>query len=254
MFPYRDENPTERFPIVVILLIIVNIAAWFGFQKMGMDEAAMASALCDWGLIPGEITGLAYGRVRPITQHFVCVVDPVPTYLTLLSMQFVHGGWMHLIGNMLFLWVFGNNIEDATGPIRFVVFYLLCGLMAAVVQIASDPASTVPAVGASGAVSGVMGAYLLLFPTARVWMVVPIFFYPLRFALPAWFYLIYWGLLQFLSGVSELATRVVSGVPQSGIAFWAHIGGFVAGMFFIRFFVDRDYLARRRRRERFYPG
>lgn len=232
MFPYRDENPTSITPYVTILLILANALSWVFVQGLGFDAASMAHSLCDLSLIPGELTGLARGMRFGVTPGFECVVDAQPSWYTLITMQFLHGGWLHLIGNMLFLWVFGNNIEDALGHTRFILFYLMCGVLAAVTHIAMGPSSAVPTVGASGAISGVLGAYLVLYPTARVWMALPIFIFIYRFALPAWVFLIYWIGIQFLSGMAD---RPGGG----GVAFWAHVGGFVAGFILILFFKRR---------------
>jgi membrane associated rhomboid family serine protease len=145
--------------------------------------------------------------------------------------MFLHGSWMHLLGNMWFLWLFGNNIEDSMTRPRFAAFYLLCGIAAAFMQIWSDPASPVPMVGASGAISGVMGAYLILYPRVKVYTIVPLGFFATTFALPAWAMLIYWALLQIVGGF---------GGGEGGVAFWAHVGGFVAGMALVKVFARRD--------------
>jgi membrane associated rhomboid family serine protease len=150
--------------------------------------------------------------------------------------MFLHGSWMHLLGNMWFLWIFGNNIEDSMGRPRFIVFYLLCGLAAAFGQIVTNPNSTIPMVGASGAISGVMGAYLVLFPNVRVFALVPIVIFITSVALPAWVMLGYWFLIQFVSGLLTAADEM------GGVAFWAHVGGFVAGVVLIKLFVRDDYL------------
>jgi len=247
-FPYRDDNPTERTAVVTIFFIVLNVLIWVFFQRMGFNEAAMANALCNWGLIPGEITGRSIGHAVPITRRFMCVVDPESSWFTLISMQFLHGSWMHLVGNMLFLWIFGNNVEDAMGRVRFIVFYLLCGILAGVAQIVSDPSSPIPAVGASGAVSGVLGAYLILFPRARVWMVVWIFIFIRQVALPAWIYLLVWIGLQVASGMADMQARA-AGHPGGGVAFWAHVGGFLAGVVMVHAFVDSSYMRRHRVRE-----
>lgn len=229
MFPYRDENPTVINPYVTIALILANVASWIFIQGLGVDAALMAHSLCDLSVIPGELTGMARGIRFAVTPGYVCVVDARPEWYTLLSMQFLHGGWLHLIGNMLFLWVFGNNIEDSMGHLRFLVFYLTCGVLAALTHIWMDPASPIPTVGASGAISGVLGAYLLLYPRARVWMALPIIIYIYRFSLPAWVFLIYWIGIQLVSGMADQA-------GGGGVAFWAHVGGFVAGLLLIPFF------------------
>jgi membrane associated rhomboid family serine protease len=171
----------------------------------------------------------------------VCLTDPGRQVLNVFTSMFLHGSWLHLIGNMWFLYLFGNNIEDSMGHARFVVFYLLSGLAAALVQVALQPASVVPMVGASGAISGVMGGYLVLYPRVRVFAFVPIGFFLWSTALPAWTMLLYWLVLQVLGGVTMLA-----GAKGGGVAFGAHVGGFVAGLALVKLFARRDYVADRR--------
>ncbi len=156
--------------------------------------------------------------------------------------MFLHGSWMHLLGNMWFLWLFGNNVEDAMTRPRFVVFYLACGLAAALAQVWTNPTSVVPMVGASGAISGVMGAYLILFPRVRVWTMVLLGIFFVRMALPAWGMLLYWAFLQLASGLTTV------GGEGGGVAFWAHIGGFVAGAILVRPLVRPDHLAEHQQR------
>jgi membrane associated rhomboid family serine protease len=156
--------------------------------------------------------------------------------------MFLHGSWMHLLGNMWFLWIFGNNVEDAMGRVRFVVFYLLTGIAAALAQVVLNPASTVPMVGASGAISGVMGGYILLYPRVRVFVMVPLGFFLTSMAWPAWAMLGYWLLLQLVSGLTVL------GQEGGGVAFWAHFGGFVAGVVLVKLFVRPEYLAQHKTR------
>ena len=168
LFPLRDENPLVRPPIATFILIGINVLSWVFLQGLGTAEA-LGSSVCNFGLIPGDILGnIPVGTGFPENNAGYCQVDGNGSYLTVLSSMFMHGGWMHLIGNMWFLWIFGDNVEDAMGPVRFVIFYLLCGLGAAAAQTATDPASVIPMVGASGAIGGVMGAYALLFPRARI--------------------------------------------------------------------------------------
>jgi membrane associated rhomboid family serine protease len=243
MFPYRDDNPTVLTPLVTVGIIALNVAAWVFIQGAGFNEAALARSVCNLGLVPGELLGGAPPGTRvPLTREWACVVDPEPSYLTVLTSMFMHGGWFHLIGNMVFLWVFGNNIEDAMGHGRFIAFYLLCGVAAAAVQTALQPASAIPMVGASGAISGVLGAYLLLYPRVRVHTLVFLGFYVTTIALPAYVMLGYWILLQVLSGLPALA-----GTQEGGVAFWAHIGGFVAGLVLIKLFAKGENLQRRPR-------
>jgi membrane associated rhomboid family serine protease len=167
-----------------------------------------------------------------------CLVDAGRAPQHILTSMFLHGSWMHILGNMWFLWLFGNNVEDSMGRGRFVVFYLICGIAAAAAQVISSPGSIVPMVGASGAISGVMGAYVVLFPRVRVFTLVPLGFFMTTIALPAWVMLGYWMLLQMVSSLPSLA-----GSNEGGVAFMAHIGGFAAGALLIKVFARRDYLA-----------
>ncbi|MGE5144253.1 MAG: rhomboid family intramembrane serine protease [Acidobacteriota bacterium] len=240
MIPYRDENPTTLPPIVTVGIIALNVIAWLFIEGAGAGRAVDA-AVCNYGLIPGEILQ----RVPPgsgveMAPGVVCAVDPSPQYWTVLTSMFMHGGWMHLIGNMVFFWVFGNNIEDAMGHVRFALFYVMCGVAAAATQVLVTPSSTVPMVGASGAISGILGAYLLLYPRVRVHAVVFLGFYVTSIAIPAFVMLGYWIVLQLLSSLSSLGAR-----QTGGTAFFAHIGGFVAGLVLIRLFARREYLERR---------
>jgi len=222
MIPIRDDNPQILTPVVTLALIGANLAAWALLQGLG-GEDALASSLCTLGLLPGEVTGLAPpGSLVQLTQSKGCVTKAGVWYTPLTSM-FLHGGWMHLAGNLWFLWVFGNNVEDAMGHARFLFFYLLCGLAAAALQVASQPASLVPMVGASGAIGGVMGAYIVLYPRVRVHMLFILGFFVTTVAVPALWMLGYWLLLQVLGGALSI------GSTGGGTAFWAHVGGFVAG-------------------------
>ena len=166
MIPISDDNPTLRFPLVTVLLLLALGATWIFVQGAGFDPSALAASVCNWGMIPGEITFRArVGDGLPLGNGMACLVDAEPrNLLTPLTSMFLHGGWAHLLGNSLFLWIFGNNVEDIMGRFRFIVFYLVCGLAAAAAQALIDPASIVPMVGASGAISGVLGAYLILYP------------------------------------------------------------------------------------------
>ena len=239
MFPYKDENPTELPAYVTIGIIVLNVAVWLFVEGMG-STGLLARAVCRYGLIPGELLGaVPAGTQVPLAPGVMCVVGQ-PNYWTILTSMFTHGGWLHLIGNMWFLWVFGNNIEDAMGHGRFVLFYLLCGVMAAGAQVLLAPHSAVPMVGASGAISGVLGAYLLLYPRVRVHVLVFLGFFVTTIVLPAYLMLGYWVLLQLLGGLPMLGGRAVGGV-----AFFAHIGGFLAGILLIRLFIREDYVARR---------
>lgn len=243
MFPLRDENPTARKPVAVIAVIVLNALAWGFVQGFGGDYP-LAESLCLHGLIPGELLGLIdMGHQLPVGQNLVCTLDGNANPATLLTSMFLHGGWFHILGNMWFLWVFGDNIEDVMGPFRFIVFYLLCGLAAAFAQIVSDPGSAIPMVGASGAIGGVMGAYALLYPRARVQTLLILGFYITTIGVPAFVMLGYWFLLQILGGLPAL------GSSEGGVAFWAHIGGFVAGLALIHLFKRPAYAAARSQRQ-----
>ncbi len=241
MIPYHDDNRTLRTPIVTFAILGLNVASWLFVQGAG-TPVALARSVCNYGLIAGELTGmLPPGTAFPIGPDMICATDPGRGVLHLFTSMFLHGSWMHLIGNLWFLWIFGNNVEDAMGRLRFLVFYPLTGLAAAAAQVALTPASPVPMVGASGAISGVMGAYLVLFPNVRVWTFVPLGFFFTSIALPAWTMLVYWLALQFLSGVLTLG-----GESVGGVAFWAHIGGFVAGLALVKLFARAEYLREHR--------
>ena len=235
MFPYRDENQTQRRSYVTFGLIAANVAAWVLIQGAG-TPMPLVESVCNLGLIPGELTGrLPPGTGFPIGEGLVCLTDPGRQVSHLLTSMFLHGSWMHLLGNMWFLWIFGDNVEDSMTRPRFAAFYVLCGLAAAFAQVLTSPQSGVPMVGASGAISGVMGAYLVLYPRVRVFLLVPIGFLLTSIALPAWMMLVYWMGLQLLSGLAD-AARDSSG----GVAFWAHVGGFVAGVILVKLFARRD--------------
>jgi membrane associated rhomboid family serine protease len=235
MFPYHDENETLRTPVVTMALIALNVAAFIGIQGAGA-ERPLAESVCNLGLIPAELmASVPPGAAFRMGERLACVTDPGRQPLHVFTSMFMHGGWMHLLGNMWFLWLFGNNIEDSTTRPRFLVFYLLCGIAAALAQVLADPQSIVPMVGASGAISGVMGAYLVLFPRVRVFTMVPLGFYATTVALPAWVMLIYWMVLQMVSQ----AASTLSG-QKGGVAYLAHVGGFAAGVVLIKMFERRD--------------
>ncbi|MGH7311706.1 MAG: rhomboid family intramembrane serine protease [Candidatus Rokuibacteriota bacterium] len=242
MIPYHDENATRRAPYITFTVIGLNALAWLLVQGAG-STVALARSVCELGLIPGELTGmLPSGTPFPMGEALVCLTDPGRQISNVLTSMFLHGSWMHIIGNMWFLWVFGNNIEDSMGRVRFVVFYLLCGVAAALAQVVLNPASGIPMVGASGAISGVMGAYLILYPRVRVWTMVPIGFFLTSIALPAWTMLLYWIAIQFLGGLFG----IFAGGDRGGVAFGAHVGGFVAGVVLIKLFARRDDVAAHR--------
>jgi membrane associated rhomboid family serine protease len=207
--PLYDDNPTVRDPIVTYLVIGLCVGAFL--WQLGQDERAV---LYGYGMIPAHLFGLW----RPPRAFQV-----MPAWTTLVTSMFLHGGWLHLIGNMLFLWIFGNNIEDVLGHWRYLLFYLLCGVVAALTQAFSSYGTHVPMVGASGAIAGVLGAYLLLYPNANVHVFVWIVIFFRIVSVPAWIMLGLWFALQILSGLERSP-----GTP--GVAFWAHVGGFVSGI------------------------
>ncbi|MGH7618476.1 MAG: rhomboid family intramembrane serine protease [Gemmatimonadaceae bacterium] len=239
MLPLSDDNPTLRTPTMTWLILGAMFAVWFTVQGGGLDSVTLATSVCKYGMVPGELTHRApLGLQIPIGAGLACVVDnSAINILTPITSMFLHGGWGHILGNALFFWVFGNNIEDSMGPGRFLVFYLLCGLIAAAAHILAQPSSPVPTVGASGAISGVLGAYLVLYPRVRVNTLVLFFIV----GLPAWLVLIWWF------GVQVLTAYMTPLVPDvsSGVAVWAHIGGFVSGMILIKVFAVPSLVAER---------
>lgn len=245
MIPLSDDNPTVRLPIMTVLILAAMISVWILVQGAGFDSRMLAMSVCNLGMVPGELTGeAALGFGVPIARGLACVVDDQPiNWATPVLSMFLHGGWGHLLGNALFLWVFGNNIEDVMGRGRFLAFYLICGLAAAAAHVLVDPASPIPTVGASGAISGIMGAYLVLYPTVRVRMLFIFIIFFKVIPLPAWVVLLWWLALQLLVGLPQLGAP---GELTGGVAVWAHIGGFVAGAFLIRLFEDPELVRRRR--------
>ncbi len=232
LFPLRDDNPTLQTSVATMTLIGLNALAWLGIQGMGTDPS-LARSVCELGAIPGELLGrVPVGTQVPLGPGAICVIGE-PSWVTVFTSMFLHGGWFHLLGNMWFLWIFGDNVEDAMGPLRFVLFYVLCGLAAVAAQAVTNPGSAIPMVGASGAIGGVMGAYALLYPRVGVHLLIVLGFYIDRVIVPAWLMLGYWFLLQILGGVPAL------GSESGGVAFWAHVGGFVAGLALMPVFRDR---------------
>ncbi len=216
MIPLKDRNPTRLFPLVTVALIALNILAWLFELSLG---GRLDGFIQVFGLVPARLTTAWSGEGVPLFAA-------VPVFTSI----FLHGGWLHLIGNMLYLWVFGDNVEDKLGHGRFIFFYLLCGLAASVLHVAMDPASPIPTVGASGAVSGVLGAYLLLFPRARVLTLIPIFIFLQLAELPALVVIGIWFILQFVNGMISMGMDTAG---MGGVAWWAHIGGFAAGMLLV---------------------
>lgn len=212
MIPLRDSTPSRSRPVVNTLLVVANVLVFIYELSLG---ARTGHFFRQFGVVPVDImTGLADGRIGVLG--------------TLASSVFLHGGWLHLIGNMLFLWVFGDNVEDQFGHLRYLLFYLAGGLAANVAHIWFNAGSTLPTIGASGAVAAVLGAYTFLFPGARVLALVPLGFFLQTMELPAKLFLGFWFVLQFLSGATSLA--VASTARAGGVAWWAHVGGFVFGL------------------------
>jgi membrane associated rhomboid family serine protease len=254
MIPISDDNPTLRTPYVTYVLLGLIGAVWLILQRAGFDDIALSTSVCHYGLIAGELTRLApVGLAIPLGEGLDCTVDREPINLfTPVTSMFLHGGWGHLLGNCLFLWVFGNNVEDSMGRGRFVVFYLLCGLAAAAAQVLVEPASPVPMVGASGAISGVMGAYLILYPRVRVNMLFILLIIIRIIPLPAWVVLLWWFFLQVFMGLPQLM-QLETGV-SGGVAVWAHVGGFVAGLLLVKLFENPRLKSRREAwRHRLHP-
>jgi membrane associated rhomboid family serine protease len=252
MLPLKDNIPTRHPPFLTVAIIVANVLVFFLFQKarLSLGGAEIDEArVIEFGAIPFEISHPG-ASCAPDAGELVCgrgftPGDP-PAIATIFSSMFMHGGFLHIAGNMLFLWIFGNNIEDSMGRVRFVVFYLLGGVVALLAQTAIDPSSTVPTIGASGAVAAVLGGYALLYPRARVVTLVLIIFFITFIELPALLVLGLWVAFQVVSGLADLAQPVAQG---GGVAYFAHIGGFVFGLLLIKLFANRvheDYLADRR--------
>jgi membrane associated rhomboid family serine protease len=244
MFPFSTDVPRFRTPAVTIALLATIGAVWVLIQGAGLDDRVLAATICNYGMVPGELTRSApVGLAVPLGENLACVVDRDPiNFLTPLLSMFLHGGWGHVLGNGLFLWVFGGPIEDTMGRARYLVFYLLSGLVAAAVQVAIDPSSPLPVVGASGAISGVMGAFLLLYPRVRVNVLIPIIIIIRIIPVPAYLMLVWWIGAQILAGLPELSP--VRPEVSSGVAVWAHIGGFATGLLLAKLFADPALHAR----------
>jgi membrane associated rhomboid family serine protease len=224
MFPIRDTIPSRHLPIATWTLIALNL--FFFFRELTLPPAAADQMMYLFGIVPARFTD----------PEWASEVGFPSTYLPFLTTMFLHGGWLHVIGNMWALWIFGDNVEDRMGPIRFVFFYLACGVAAGIIHVVTNPGSQVPAIGASGAIAGVMAAYFVLFPRARIVAMFLIVFWPVFFQVPAWVYLGVWFLIQFFSGTLASA----AGVQAAGIAWWAHIGGFATGLLTFWAFLRRE--------------
>ncbi len=219
MIPLHDDNPTRLTPFLTIAFIGTCVLVFL--YQASLPPRTSEAFVFTFGAIPAVVFGQA--SLPPD-------LATIPPAMSLITSMFLHGGWMHLIGNMLYLWIFGNNIEDVMGHTRFILFYVVCGIIAALSHAMTNPSSEIPMVGASGAISGILGAYLLLFPRAEVMVLIPIFFFIRVMYVPAGLVLGLWFLFQLISGSAGI------GRGGGGVAFFAHIGGFVAGMALIGFF------------------
>ena len=217
MFPIRDTQPSYSRPVVTILIIVLNVLAFL--YEFSLDDYSRNYFIANYGLIPDRF-------------HIWAV----------FTSMFLHGGWMHIIGNMWFLWIFGDNVEDVMGHGKYLIFYLLCGVAAGMTQVMFNPYSRLPMVGASGAIAGVMGAYLIKFPQSRIVTVVFIFIFLTRIEVPAVLMLLYWFFIQLFSGFGSIG---YSQANQGGTAFFAHIGGFIAGMILVKLLGTREKYLRR---------
>ncbi len=214
-FPFRDDNPHTTTPIVTWILIVTCIATFLWQQ--GLDQQSAQLAILAYGIIPADLFGTA--EISPM-------ISPLPAWMTIFTSMFLHGGWMHLGSNMLYLWIFGDNVEASMGRLRFLLFYLSCGLIAALTQSLAAPLSTIPMVGASGAIAGVLGAYLILHPFSNIKVFAWIILFITVINVPAWIVLGFWFLGQLMSQAGSTA-------GQGGVAFLAHIGGFIAGVILV---------------------
>lgn len=220
MIPLRDNVPARRFPFVTLGLIAVNVIVFV--KELSLPRPEVEALMYFWGVIPARLL---------IPFHRAFSNFPPGALLTPFTHMFLHGGWLHLLSNMWALWLFGDNVEDRLGHARYALFYILCGLLAIALHVVLHPLSRMPTIGASGAIAGVMGAYFLLFPWARILVLFPVIFYPVFFEIPAAIYLLLWFVLQIYSGAFSL---VFGAGGFGGVAFWAHVGGFAAGMYLVR--------------------
>lgn len=223
MIPIRDRNPSGTFPLITVIIILINVLAFLFELSLGRN---LTYFLFSYGIVPLKI----------FQSTDIPEVNMANTYFPFLSYMFLHGGFIHLLGNMWYLWIFGDNIEDILGRFRFVVFYLICGIGSAVVHIFFNRQSGVPCIGASGAVAGVLGAYMISYPRARVLVLLPLLFIWQFIELPAYIVLGFWFFIQFFNG-----TAAIANTQDGGVAWWAHIGGFVIGIILIKLFPRTYY-------------
>jgi membrane associated rhomboid family serine protease len=218
MVPLNDENPIQITPVVTYVLIVANILIFLYELRLGTP--GLQAFLQDFAFIPGQLSESLQGATTG---------DLIPEPLTLVTSQFLHGSILHVVFNMLYLWIFGNNIEEEMGSVRYLIFYLLCGVLASLAQYVFDADSMIPTLGASGAIAGIMGAYIFRFPQARIVTLIPLGFIWFTIRVPAIFFLGFWFLQQAFNSVSSLEAQVNAGGMESGIAYWAHAGGFIFG-------------------------
>jgi len=242
MLPLRDNIPASRVPYVTYALIAANIIVYFFWQRGGISLGDPSNLhyqcqLAEWGAVPRDITHNSQPALPP-----QCGTDEASPYVTIFTAMFMHGGLLHLGGNMLFLWIFGNNVEDAMGPVKYLLFYVLSGIAALALQIVPDPNSTIVTLGASGAIAGVLGGYIRLFPRAKVITVIFIIFFFTILELPAMLVLGIWFLEQALFAANSI------GSSGGGVAYFAHVGGFLFGFLTIKYFVDSKRVDRQRER------
>ncbi len=233
MIPLRDTTRSPGFPFVNTTLIAICVLIFLYEASLGQNIIVF---IYKFGLIPANVISSTNG------EGFNDRIYPF------FSSMFLHGGWLHLIGNMLFLYIFGDNVEGRMGHLRYLLFYIVCGFAAAVLQFVTNIHSFIPMVGASGAISGVLGAYITLFPRSRILTLIPIFFLIQLIHIPAAVFIFIWFIIQFLSGLGTLSVTRETG----GVAFWAHVGGFVAGLILVRFFVKKQYRVGEASRKHYY--
>ena len=232
MIPLKDDVPSRSFPLVTVALIVANVLVFLYEFSLGPH---LESFIRVWGATPAFFAQML-GGAEVMNKNGEAVMPLVPPFLTLFTSMFLHGGWLHLIGNMWYLWIFGDNVEDAMGKFRFIVFYLLAGVLSGLAQVVISPHSTIPALGASGAIAGVLGAYLILYPRASVLTIVPLGWYIQTVRLPVLLVLGLWFVIQLFYGLASLPGAGQTG----GVAFFAHIGGFVTGLVLVKLFQKRN--------------
>lgn len=246
MIPISDDNPTLHTPWMTWAILLAIFGTWVFVQGAGFNDRQLAASVCNLGMVPAELLHTRpLGMGVPIGQDMACVIDnEFINRFTPITSMFLHGSWGHILGNALFFYVFGNNIEDSMGPWRFLVFYLLCGVIAAGVHVLTAQTSPVPTVGASGAISGILGAYLVLYPKARVNILFFFVIFIRVIPVPAWMALLWWFGWQVVSALPQLSP--LNPAITGGVAVWAHIGGFVAGVVLIKLFENPVLVAKRK--------